>query len=237
MLKLVEKGLDSSGMLLCVSDRLKQNSGIKSPDEIIKFKFVKNKFPYCGSTNTAQYIFGYPILDDAIEKKIIAGKVILRGCEIDRISSLPKRRCNKCRKDFAKEPILINRKKNTFEDYRDIVTSLRFSFGGFFEGPTIMTMTRNKRGASVKTEHIMDLENPFTEKQIRAATLKRIVDTLYGKMYLHEWNKHYDDFSVLDGEQWSLDIKMTEGRIRSYRGNNAYPPYWNELKNLFMSYQ
>lgn len=41
---------------------------------------------------------------------------------------------------------------------------------------------------------------------------------------------------VLDGVQWSLDITLTNRRKRTYRGNNQYPPYWEELCRLFGKY-
>ncbi|MBQ5521284.1 MAG: hypothetical protein IIT86_00495 [Oscillospiraceae bacterium] len=57
--------------------------------------------------------------------------------------------------------------------------------------------------------------------------------SLYSGLFLHEWKKSYDNFEVLDGEQWELEITMTNRRKRTYEGSNAYPPYWPELKALF----
>lgn len=57
-------------------------------------------------------------------------------------------------------------------------------------------------------------------------------------MYLHEWKKHFepDNFIVMDGESWNLEIKLTGNRVRRYHGDNAYPPYWKELQRLFQTY-
>ena len=52
-------------------------------------------------------------------------------------------------------------------------------------------------------------------------------------MYIHEWEKSYVDPFVLDGEQWSLTIRLTDNRSIEYEGSNAYPPYWDELMELF----
>ena len=35
----------------------------------------------------------------------------------------------------------------------------------------------------------------------------------------------------MDGTQWELCIKLTEGRVCKYSGINEYPPYWNELQS------
>ena len=99
-----------------------------------------------------------------------------------------------------------------------------------------MVIRRNAKGASVKTESGFDMERSPVVIQIKPSAWKRIVDSLYDGMYLHEWDKRYNNPDILDGEQWELVITMTGGRTRSYYGSNAYPPYWKELKRLFKRY-
>ncbi len=72
--------------------------------------------------------------------------------------------------------------------------------------------------------------------QITTDKWNQIVDTLYDKLYLHEWKKRYVDLSILDGTQWSLDISLSNRRSRHFHGSNAYPPYWNELKKVFTQF-
>ena len=74
----------------------------------------------------------------------------------------------------------------------------------------------------------MEARRELTEKE-----WTKLLDRLYCKLYLHEWKKQYNDWTVMDGEQWELEIRMTEGRVRNYSGSNAFPPYWNELKRTF----
>ena len=74
------------------------------------------------------------------------------------------------------------------------------------------------------------------QRQITSAKWNKIVNTLYGGMYLHEWKKRFVDLNVMDGTQWSLDIKLTNNRSRHYYGSNAYPPYWPELKKIFREF-
>lgn len=57
--------------------------------------------PYCGSTNTAEYIYGLPVLDDKTREQIKAGELILGGCEIDHNTPMPTNHCNNCKKDFG----------------------------------------------------------------------------------------------------------------------------------------
>lgn len=47
------------------------------------------------------------------------------------INIKPQRKCNKCKKNFGKPPVLINKKSDIVEDYRDIATSIKFFVGGY----------------------------------------------------------------------------------------------------------
>lgn len=211
-------------------------------DFIVRNKKAQIKCPHCGSTNTARYIYGYPLFSDKMQKNLDAGKWILGGCGIDsvemdgkRVELMPTRKCNDCSKDFGKAPILFTPKKNLVEDYRDIVTAIKFSIGGFLTGRTEVTIRKNKDGACVEEMHLFDSNLPTEPKQISKAKWHNIVNKLYDEMYLHEWKKSYVDDSVLDGTQWELQIKLTNNRVRNYGGSNAYPPYYKELRKLLLN--
>ena len=212
-------------------------------DFIVRNKKAQIKCPNCGSTNTARYIYGYPLYDEEMQKRLDEGKWVLGGCcissvEIDgqQIDTMPARKCNDCKKDFASAPILYTQKKDLAEDYRDIVTCIKFSVGGFFGGYTEITIRKNDKGAWVKAQKTLDYEELPDPKQITQGKWMKIVNKLYCEMYLHEWKKEYVDPCVLDGTQWSLDISLTNKRVRHYHGSNDYPPYWNELKKIFREF-
>lgn len=211
-------------------------------DYIVKNKRAQIKCPHCGSINTARYIYGYPAFSERMQKKLDSGKWELGGCCISDVeinglvfSTNPTRRCNDCKKDFGKPPIVISKKNETIEDIRDIVTSIKFSVGGFFQGVTDIIIKRNDKGAIVTVEQIRYSEQPV-ETEISSAKWNKIVNTLYEPLYLDEWKKDYSDNDILDGTQWSLDIKLTNNRKRSYHGSNDYPPYWNELLKVFRQF-
>ena len=148
---------------------------------------------------------------------------------------MPGRKCNDCKKDFASAPILYTPKKNWSEDYRNIVTSIKFSVGGFFGGYTEVTIRKNKKGALVRVQKTLDYENLPNPRQITREKWRTILNTLYCEMYLHEWKKKYVDLGVLDGTQWSLDINLTNKRIRHYYGSNDYRHIGQSLKNCLHS--
>ena len=199
--------------------------------------------PFCGNSNTAKIIYGYPAYDAEMKQNLDSGKWVLGGCCIDAteingetVSLQPSRRCNACKKDFGSNPILIDKKTGKAEDYRDIVTSIELSIGGFRDGWSEVSFTKNEEGALV---HVIPSTFELPEKgflrdhQITHAEWDNFVDTLYGRMHLHEWKKKYENPGVLDGTGWTLTIKMIGGRKRIYEGDNNYPPYWKALINAF----
>lgn len=184
-----------------------------------------------------------PAYNEQMQKKLSDGEWVLGGCcistfEVDgkQVDAMPEMHCNECKKDFGKPPLLVLRKTGEVEDYRDIVTSVYFSVGGFFQGHQDVTIARNDDGAAVK---VVNIPTDIEKKEDRQITVKEwllLLDKLYSRMYLHEWKKRYVDPDTLDGTQWELKIKLTGGRQRNYYGSNEYPPYWTELKNIFRKY-
>ncbi|MBQ7992548.1 MAG: hypothetical protein IJ252_05905 [Solobacterium sp.] len=198
------------------------------------------KCPHCGSINTARYIFGLPSESETLRKKIDEGKVILGGCTMlgvevnGRFVSIDAgRHCNECGKDFATTPVIADRERETGEDYRDITQSVTFSEGSFFDGYDEITITKNEEGALIHLDKTVRSLFGEDDTQITHEKWEEILDTLYCRLYVHEWNKSYVDPHILDGTQWSLDIQLTRDRAIHIGGSNAYPPYYDELKALF----
>ena len=212
-------------------------------DFVVRNKKAQIKCPHCGSKDTARYLYGYPLFDERMQKKLESGKWVLGGCcintvEIDGkpVNTMPKRKCNRCKKDFGRAPVLLAPKKELAEDYRGIVTSICFSVGGFFGGYTNITIRKNKTGAVVKVEHSMNDGTVLEPCQITSKKWESIVNRLYSELYLHEWKKRFVNPGVLDGTQWELNLKLTNGRKRSYYGSNDYQPYWDELLKIFREF-
>ena len=212
-------------------------------DYIVHNQKAQIKCPHCGGRNTARYIYGYPAFTDKMEKMLDAGKWVLGGCciysvEVDgeHVNTVPARHCNDCKKDFGTEPLLIDKKTGTAEDFGDIVTGIKFSVGGYFGGYTDVTITKNEKGARVKVQKMLEPDEHPVDRQITPSKWRNTLNRLYGQMYLHEWKKRYVDPHVLDGTQWELTITLAGGRKRSYYGSNDYPPYWTELKKIFREY-
>ena len=203
------------------------------------------KCPYCGSTNTARYIYGKPSDPEGLQKKIEEGKVVYSGCFIEPVFvndkpvlAEPERFCNVCERDFARLPLLIDEEEGTGEDYRDITESIQFSIYVSFKGKTEITVTKKEKGASVYTkEQVSPEETKEKEKRITNAKWKKILEALYCDLFVHEWEKEYNNPGILDGVKWTLNIQLTENRSIRIYGSNAYPPYYDELKELFSGFK
>ena len=212
-------------------------------DYVVRNKNAQIKCPYCGSTSTARILYGMPAFSNELQEKLDKGKITLGGCCIDSVSVNgeyiqidPARQCNDCGKEFGAPPLIVAKDRSFAEDYRDIVKSIRFEVGGFFGGFTNIKITRNDKGAFVESETTAFGRAPYAERQITIGKWNRILNALYGQMFLHEWKKNFNDPDILDGESWSLEIKLEGNRVRNYGGVNAYPPYWSELKKLFREF-
>ena len=208
-------------------------------------KKAQIKCPHCGSFHTVRVIYDNEWIDERVLKKVAEGKVTLGGEKVFTTSPsgssmdlCPKRYCRDCKKAFDKPSVLFNRKKGFWEPYMFCVKSVRFMDGGYFGGTKEVIIKENDKGALVTiNEYPMSYMNDEpNERQITYNAWSNITVKLYSELYLHEWKKRYEDPNVLDGEQWELEIKLTDGRRRYYCGSNEFPPYWKELKKLFKPY-
>lgn len=190
---------------------------------------MMRKCPKCGSRRIARILYGMPAFDEKMAQQLKEEKLYLGGCCVS--VAQPEYHCFGCKKDVGSPPILIS--KRGTEDYRDIVTALRFSDGGFFCGHQEVVI--RKEHDKLLLEVIPGFEKPegFLQREMTEEEWNALIDRLFCKLYLHEWKKNYVDYDVLDGEQWELEIKLSGGRVRNYSGSNAFPPYWNELKKAF----
>ena len=189
------------------------------------------KCPKCGSKQIAPILYGMPAMNEEMQQRINEKKIYLGGCMIS--DRNPTYHCFKCRKNVGTRPVLIN--KQGKENYPDIVTSIRFYDGGYFDGyPQIMIQKEEKISLEVTPGHLQPMA--YLQREMAKEEWDKLLDRLYNKLYLHEWKKIFYNPEVQDGEQWELEITLTGKRVRNYSGSNAFPPYWAELKTTFRPY-
>ena len=190
---------------------------------------MMRKCPKCGSRRVAPIQYGMPAYSEEMEQQLKDEKLYLGGCCISGMQ--PTYHCFECKKDVGTPPILLS--KDGEEDYRDIVRSIRFSDGGFFGGYHEIQIVKDEDEITLDVCPGFRDPEAYLHRSMTEKEWNKLVDRLFSKLYLHEWKKSFVDPLVLDGEQWDLELKLTRGRVRNYRGSNAFPPYWAELQTTF----
>ena len=187
------------------------------------------KCPRCGSKRTAPILYGMPAFNEEMDRKLKNEELYLGGCLVSDV--MPEYHCFACEKNFGTPPILQG--KDETEDYRDIVTAVRFSDGGYLKEDKEIFIRKKKEQITLEVSSLHAGLPVFYRREMTETEWKKILDKLYTNLYLHEWKTKYTDCCVNDSEQWVLDIRLTGNRHRRYQGSNAFPPYWKELKSLF----
>lgn len=185
------------------------------------------KCPKCGSKNVAKIQYGMPIFSEKLKSEIESRKVFLGGCCVT--GTDPKYHCNDCGKEFGTPPDLICHGLPQLE-----IGYIRFSDGGFLGDRQEITLEKNENRAVFTVFGWGRIEKH--SGQISLEEWDKILDKLFCRLYVHEWEKEYIDPNVLDGEQWELQFKTIHGVELNYYGSNAFPPMWKELKNIFKPY-
>lgn len=217
---------------------------------VVRNQRAQIKCPYCGSTNTARILYGMPSFSDKLQEKLDSGKLRLGGCCIKTVNSEngeiiqidPERHCNNCGREFGHPAYLVSRDRKTAESYSDIITGIHFS-SWYERSPwerIDIDMKKNRKGIVVYSAEYLTKnweEVRIQDQQITWVRWMHLLGHLYNDLYVHDWKHHSEnndhDFWVLDGEDFSLEITMTNRRKRTYTGNVEYLPYWPELKALF----
>ena len=175
-------------------------------DFVVHNKKGQIKCPYCGSKNTARILYGMPVFSDELQAKLDSGKLHLGGCCISGVRDSngsmialdPERYCNDCHKECARPPYLVAKDLSDAEAYCDIVTGIKFSYGGFFMGHTEIVLKKNADGAMVSVQQFPYKVEPIPDRQITPIRWLRLVNRMYSELYIQEWKKNYDNPYVLD---------------------------------------
>ena len=186
------------------------------------------KCPKCGGEHLTPILYGYPDFNEETKRRVENRELFLGGCRITGCD--PKFHCFDCGKNVGKPPALLSNKYGE-EDYRDIVTSVKFSNGGYGIGFDEVIIEKLPDRIAVRVHSSVPPCDAAGE--LSAKEWKKLRDRLFCSLYVHEWKESYVNPFILDGVQWALEFRLTNRRVRNIRGSNAFPAYWNELKRTF----
>jgi len=197
---------------------------------VVKNARAQIKCPRCGSKNTARILYGLPAFNETLEAKLNAGKIHIGGCCITGFDA--KYYCNDCKRKFGAVAQIAN--GDSIEFFADAVTGISFSRKEYRSpwSPGQVAIKKTATGAHVKAAGTLN-EIPFeSEYDITSKKWDALIDSIYYDLFLNDWKHTFNDYSVLDGEEWKLVVKLSDGRKKTYSGSNGYPPYWEELVKL-----
>ena len=178
------------------------------------------KCPFCGKRHTIPIQYGMPTNEVFQDEQ--AGKIKLGGCIISKDN--PNRYCKDCHKSFGKD----------FEN-SGILEKVFFFIGGFDGDNHFIDISLESASYSLTYRHLLPFDNkrenePIEQKRTLAETEAAYLREIIDKLYICEWPRTSIDKDILDGTQWSIEIKYQGRRTIKKFGSNKFPPYFSELK-------
>ena len=111
----------------------------------------------------------------------------------------------------------------------DAPEEIRFVIGGFFGGYTDFRIVFDTDGASKTVTAFQGKSEKTLCSSEEAALLKK----RFAGLHTEYWDCDYADERICDGEQWELAVRYPERPGVVWGGNNAYPPNWAQVLDLF----
>lgn len=111
------------------------------------------------------------------------------------------------------------------------VESITVEYGGFFGGTEKRVITHD--GDKIVVER--SFYNGASEDGRLLYAGKTWKNLLQGldSLPIDDWDEQYDDPDVLDGTQWSFDIKFAKGTEDAhYWGSNMYPDNFDDFLRI-----
>lgn len=109
------------------------------------------------------------------------------------------------------------------------IETVIFSAGGYFEGYRKTTVHFDCDQAVFDKETLLSYVHSIRSEELTKAKFL----TRLRLLHIEHWYKEYIAPNFLDGDQWELEFRFSDGHdpLKIY-GSNAYPPHFNSLRGL-----
>lgn len=182
----------------------------------------------CGSNNTAEYLYGMPLMDEALEKDLAEHKVVLGGCMVSELN--PRYYCNECKNDFGYSSVRM--RDGEYIDYIDETNYFMLSVNYVEYGETTFILYRESDKYYVEFYRSSEKYS----KEISESEFKKNLSTIFERALVLEWDEKYEGKSPVDTTDWKIEIKCDNGDNFKYSGKNCFPPYFRRAKARHDSY-
>lgn len=133
------------------------------------------------------------------------------------------------------EPSKEEIKDREFNDRLDQVEKIEVEYGGFFGGGVSLTITFD--GEDIRVNRIARpyaVDPDKTDKdEFEGMTRTEVLDEIK-KIHMGEWASDYNNPYVLDGTQWSVAFKYSDGKKREFGGSNKYPYNFDRFLDVML---
>jgi len=182
----------------------------------------------CGSTNTAEYLYGLPKFDDNLQKELDEKKIVLGGCMVSDFD--PKYKCNNCNADFGYSP--LREIDNGIVDYMKDTYCIEFSVV-YPDSPkqTVIWKKDNDKYYVVVSKGREEFIKKLTEKEY-----KKNLSVFFEKAYLLEMDSMVKDDLSEYCINWSIKIKCTGAKDITILGDNVRSTYYRKAKSRYDYY-
>lgn len=121
----------------------------------------------------------------------------------------------------------------SFEESIPFIREIKFTYGGYFIGYETRKMTFKGEDLFLDVNYFYFTQNrakPFTQK---FPGMKKVFLEALTALHIGEWEERYDNWNVLDGYSWRLNIYFSnDHKSVNKEGHNDYPDNFDDFYQL-----
>ncbi len=112
----------------------------------------------------------------------------------------------------------------SFDESLPFIEQINFTYGGYLQGCEQRTLSFSGDNLSLKIDHMRQESNEMEPIFKEFPSAKMDFLDAFASLHIGEWKSEYNNYGVLDGSFWSLEIRFNNGHKTVRKtGSNAFP--------------
>lgn len=121
----------------------------------------------------------------------------------------------------------------SFDESLPFIEQINFTYGGYLQGCEQRTLSFSGDNLSLKMDHMRQESNEMEPIFKEFPSAKMDFLDAFASLHIGEWKSEYNNYGVLDGSFWSLEIRFNNGHKTVRKtGSNAFPYNFNDFYEL-----